>query len=31
MQASPWLRLNVAFANHPELERFLGEALPAAV
>ncbi len=27
MQASPWLRLNVAFANHPALERFLGEAL----
>lgn len=27
MQASPWLRLNVAFATHPGLERFLGEAL----
>ena len=31
MQASPWLRLNVAFATHPELERFLGEALETAV
>lgn len=27
MQASPWLRLNVAFAAHPGLERFLGEVL----
>ncbi len=30
MQASPWLRLNVAFANHPQIERFLGEALQTA-
>lgn len=26
MQASPWLRLNVAFATDPRLERFLAEA-----
>lgn len=27
LQASPWLRFNVAYATHPRLERFLREAL----
>ena len=27
MQASPWLRFNVAYALDPRLERYLGEAL----
>ena len=27
MQASPWMRFNVAYALDPRLERFLGEAL----
>jgi DNA-binding transcriptional MocR family regulator len=27
MQASPWLRFNVAFAAHPGVDRFLGETL----
>jgi len=30
MQASPWLRFNVAYALDPRLERFLGEALAKA-
>jgi len=30
MQASPWLRFNVAYALDPRLERFLGEALSKA-
>lgn len=29
MQASPWMRFNVAFAAAPAVERFLGEALEA--
>ena len=27
MQASPWLRFNVAYSLDPRLERFLGESI----